>query len=141
MICDPDSGLLIDKAEKYLIEDQVSVIQEAYKFALESHKGQSRLSGEPYINHPIETANFLADLKLDHQVLAAALLHDVMEDCNVAFDKLSQLFGEDIAKLVDGVTKLTRSELTPEMKKVQVNGNNELSDEDILQANNINKAI
>ena len=56
--------LLIDKAEKYLIEDQVSVIQEAYKFALESHKGQSRLSGEPYINHPIETANFLADLKV-----------------------------------------------------------------------------
>ncbi|MCH2304325.1 MAG: bifunctional (p)ppGpp synthetase/guanosine-3',5'-bis(diphosphate) 3'-pyrophosphohydrolase [SAR202 cluster bacterium] len=133
--------LLIDKAEKYLIEDQVSVIQEAYKFALESHKGQSRLSGEPYINHPIETANFLADLKLDHQVLAAALLHDVMEDCNVAFDKLSQLFGEDIAKLVDGVTKLTRSELTPEMKKVQANGNNELSDEDILQAENLRKLI
>lgn len=133
--------LLIDKAEKYLIDDHVSVIQEAYNFALESHRGQSRLSGEPYINHPIQTANFLADLKLDHQVLSAALLHDVMEDCNVAFDKLAQLFGEDIAKLVDGVTKLTRSELTPEMKKVQENGSNELSDDDILQAENLRKLI
>jgi len=132
---------LIDKAQKYLIDDHISVIQEAYNFALESHLGQSRLSGEPYINHPIQTAIFLADLKLDHQVLSAALLHDVMEDCNVEFNKLVELFGVDIAKLVDGVTKLTRSELTPEMKKVKNNVNNILTDEDILQAENLRKLI
>ncbi len=133
--------LLIKKAEKYLIEDHVDVIQEAYNFALASHKGQSRLSGEPYINHPIQTANFLADLKLDHQVIAAALLHDVMEDCDVSFGRLVQLFGDDIAKLVDGVTKLKRSEITPDMKKVHGNNSNKLSDEDILQAENLRKLI
>ena len=101
---------LIKKARKYLPEERLGLIVDAYHFADEKHSGQTRLSGEPYIEHPLQTAMFLADLRLDPSTLAAALLHDVMEDCQVPYEELQERFGEEVAKLVDGVTRLTKNE-------------------------------
>ena len=101
---------LFDKASEYLPADRVSWVREAYLFAHEAHQGQIRKSGEPFIDHPLNTALYLAEMKLDSVALSAALLHDVLEDTDVGYDLLSDRFGEDVAKLVDGVTKLTRSE-------------------------------
>ena len=102
---------LLAKAEKYIPEDKIGVIAEAYRFAQKAHDGQTRLSGEPFIEHPLQTALYLADLRLDANALAAALLHDVVEDCDVGVDTLQETFGPEIAMLVDGVTKLTKTEL------------------------------
>ena len=92
----------------YLPGDATSLIEDAYFFADRSHDGQLRKSGEPYIAHPLEIALYLSDLRLDEQTIAASLLHDVVEDCDVTLEELSGKFGPEIAKLVDGVTKLTR---------------------------------
>ena len=92
----------------YLPENATNLIRDAYHFAERCHEGQLRKSGEPYIAHPLEIALYLSDLRLDEQTIAASLLHDVVEDCDVPLDELSSKFGPEIAKLVDGVTKLTR---------------------------------
>ena len=105
---------LIAKAREYLPEERLEVVTDAYRFAQEAHNGQFRLSGEPFIEHPLQTAEFLAGLRLDANALAAALLHDVMEDCSVAREELEDRFGEEVTRLVEGVTKLTRTELIPE---------------------------
>ena len=105
---------LLEKARSYLPEDRTEIVNEAYRFAEQAHDGQTRLSGEPFVEHPLHTAHFLADLRLDSNVLAAALLHDVMEDCDVSYDDLAGRFGEEVAGLVDGVTKLTRTEFMTE---------------------------
>ena len=99
---------LLDQVHSYLPDDKTDLIEKAYHFADECHHGQMRMSGEPYIAHPLEAANFLAELKLDADTIMAALLHDVIEDCGVTFDQIKERFGEPVAKLVDGVTKLTR---------------------------------
>ena len=103
--------LLLDKAGEYLPPDKVAAVQEAYRFASEAHDGQFRKSGEPFIEHPLNTALYLADLHLDHTALIAALLHDVVEDTSVTQDEVSKRFGEEVSKLVDGVTKLTQTEM------------------------------
>ena len=105
---------LLAKARKYLPEDKIAVIAEAYRFAEEAHDGQVRRSGEPFIEHPLQTALFLVDLRLDANALAAALLHDVVEDCDVRVETLEETFGSEVANLVDGVTKLTKTELMAE---------------------------
>ena len=101
---------LLTKIKVYIPEDKVGLIEEAYKFAEAAHQGQTRLSGEPYIEHPLEVARFLADLRLDPHTLAGALLHDVMEDCGVTYDELEAKFGSEVTSLVDGVTKLSKIE-------------------------------
>ncbi len=103
--------LLLDKAGEYLPPDKVAAVQEAYRFASDAHEGQFRKSGEPFIEHPLNTALYLADLHLDPTALIAALLHDVVEDTSVTQREVSQRFGEEVSKLVDGVTKLTQTEL------------------------------
>ena len=100
-------GKILDRVSEYLPEAATELIRDAYEFADRSHEGQLRKSGEPYIAHPLEIALYLADLRLDEQTIAASLLHDVVEDCGVSLDELSGRFGPEIAKLVDGVTKLT----------------------------------
>ncbi|MGQ9518279.1 MAG: RelA/SpoT family protein [Anaerolineae bacterium] len=82
------------------------LVRRAYERALEAHAGQARASGESYIQHPLAVASILADLRLDPATIAAALLHDVVEDTSITIDDLRQEFGEEIARLVDGVTKL-----------------------------------
>ena len=108
---------LIDKTQEYLPSRTLALIEEAYEFAFEAHKGQVRMSGEPYLEHPLSTAIILADLRLDASSIAAALLHDVPEDCGVPISEIEARFGAEVAKLVDGVTKLGKLPLPTEVKK------------------------
>ena len=105
------ADLLLDKAGDYLPPDKVAAVEEAYRFAEEAHSGQYRKSGEPFIEHPLSTALYLADLHFDYNALRAALLHDVVEDTPVTYEELADQFGVEVATLVDGVTKLTQNEL------------------------------
>lgn len=93
--------------EKYLDPDQVREIYKAYLFGAEAHQGQRRMSGEAYIYHPIAVARILAEMRLDHKSIIAAILHDVIEDTPIAREELVVRFGEEVASLVDGVSKLT----------------------------------
>ena len=129
---------LIDKASEYLPEDKTGAIADAYRFAEKAHKGQTRLSGEPFVEHPLQTALYLAELRLDSKALTAALLHDVMEDCDVGFEELSEEFGEEVAKLVDGVTKLTKTELMADERGPRLSGG---SDDEVAQAASIRKML
>jgi GTP diphosphokinase / guanosine-3',5'-bis(diphosphate) 3'-diphosphatase len=104
----PGISQLLAKLEAYLPPEQVERIQEAYELAAESHKGQKRLTGEPYITHPVAVAGILADLHLDGQTICAALLHDVIEDTPTAKDDILARFGREVAELVDGVSKLDK---------------------------------
>jgi GTP diphosphokinase / guanosine-3',5'-bis(diphosphate) 3'-diphosphatase len=97
---------LLSAVGTYLPPDQVARIREAAEFGASAHKGQKRLSGEPYIAHPVATAAILADLRLDADTIVAAILHDVIEDTPTPKDQLAARFGADVAELVDAVTKL-----------------------------------
>ena len=97
---------LLNKLETYLPPAQVDRIRDAYEFGAEAHQGQKRLSGEPYIAHPVAVADLLADLHLDAPTIIAAILHDVIEDTPTAKDEIAERFGADVAELVDGVSKL-----------------------------------
>jgi guanosine-3',5'-bis(diphosphate) 3'-pyrophosphohydrolase len=94
--------------ESYLPSDQVSEVYRAYLFGAEAHEGQRRKSGEPYIYHPVAVARILAEMRMDHKCLIAALLHDVIEDTPVGKEQLASGFDDEVAELVDGVSKLSR---------------------------------
>ncbi|KAA5943195.1 bifunctional GTP diphosphokinase/guanosine-3',5'-bis pyrophosphate 3'-pyrophosphohydrolase [Pantoea sp. Bo_2] len=94
--------------EKYLPEEQIKRLQQAYLVARDAHEGQTRSSGEPYITHPVAVACILAEMKLDHETLMAALLHDVIEDTPATYQDMEQLFGKSVAELVEGVSKLDK---------------------------------
>jgi RelA/SpoT family (p)ppGpp synthetase len=96
------------KVSKYLPQDQVEYIQAAYILARDAHDGQTRSSGDPYITHPVAVAGILADMDLDYETLMAALLHDVIEDTHYSKEDLSLAFGETVAELVEGVSKLDK---------------------------------
>jgi RelA/SpoT family (p)ppGpp synthetase len=95
-------------ADTYLESDQVKEIYRAYLFGAEAHEGQHRASGEPYIHHPIEVARILTEMRLDYETIVAAILHDVIEDTETAKAQIAEAFGEEVANLVDGVSKLTQ---------------------------------
>lgn len=99
---------LIDKVRSYHPSADISMIEKAYKIADEAHKNQRRKSGEPYIIHPLCVANILAELELDKESIVAGILHDVVEDTVMTTDQIAELFSDEIALLVDGVTKLTQ---------------------------------
>ncbi len=111
---------LRQQLQSYLSEAQIEIIMRALDIGAQAHHGQRRKSGEPYIHHPIQVAGILAELNLDHECIAAAILHDTIEDTEVTREQLTEEFGETIAHLVDGVTKLdkvkfrTRQEATAE---------------------------
>ncbi|MBC8429503.1 MAG: bifunctional (p)ppGpp synthetase/guanosine-3',5'-bis(diphosphate) 3'-pyrophosphohydrolase [Dehalococcoidia bacterium] len=94
------------KAQEYLPSEKIAVVEDAYHFAAKAHQGQVRKSGEPYLEHPLQTALILAELQLDASSLAAALLHDIPENCGLPVSKIEAKFGSEIGKLVDGTTKL-----------------------------------
>ncbi len=99
---------LIEKVQSYCPTADAEAIRHAYDFSARVHKGQKRLSGEPYLVHPLAVAGIIADLKLDVPSIAAGLLHDTVEDTLTTLDEVKQSFGREIAALVDGVTKLSR---------------------------------
>ena len=104
----PTTRLLQSACEAYLDSEGCDKVERAYRFAADYHRDQRRRSGEPYINHPVEVALILAhDLRMDEDTICAALLHDTVEDTPATLDELKDLFGETVADLVDGVTKLT----------------------------------
>ncbi|MEC8048894.1 MAG: RelA/SpoT family protein [Chloroflexota bacterium] len=116
---------LITKVKEYLSAEDVQKINEAYKFAEKCHSGQLRKTGDPYIIHPVFTAIYLSNMKMDWQTISAALMHDVIEDCGVTFEEIEELFGREVAGLVDGVTKLPTLKISS--KKANFSLNNEIS--------------
>ena len=108
----PPAGLptLLKNVRSYNPKGDLRVLEEAYRVAEEAHEGQVRKSGEPFIEHPLAVAEILADLRLDTTTLTAALLHDTVEDTEVTLGRIQQAFGEDVARIVDGLTKLDRLE-------------------------------
>ncbi|MCC7165801.1 MAG: bifunctional (p)ppGpp synthetase/guanosine-3',5'-bis(diphosphate) 3'-pyrophosphohydrolase [Anaerolineae bacterium] len=103
-----DPELLVAFVKSYNPEIDTGRIERAYALAAEAHRGQTRASGEPYVTHPVATARILADLYMDEDTIVAALLHDVLEDTAVTIDEIRAQFGDDVAQLVDGVTKLSQ---------------------------------
>jgi len=99
---------LIEQLRSYLQEEDLEKVHRAYAFAAKAHSGQYRRSGDPYISHPLETAKILADLRLDTPAIVAALLHDVLEDTPTTLEEVRREFGDEVAGLVDGVSKLSR---------------------------------
>ena len=97
---------LLDKVREYAPQTDLDMIKLAYEFARDAHEGQFRKSGEPYIIHPLGAAHIVADMKIDPVIIVATLLHDVPEDTEVTLDELEKNFGEEIRKLVEGITKL-----------------------------------
>ena len=106
-----DELQLIKKIKSYNNYVDENVIINAYKYASELHKTQKRHSGDPYISHPVAVANILAELKLDGPTITTALLHDTIEDTKATYDEVKNNFGEEIADLVDGVTKISKLEV------------------------------
>jgi guanosine-3',5'-bis(diphosphate) 3'-pyrophosphohydrolase len=106
----PEASFLFSELSSYLKREDVSELQNAYLFSQSAHSGQFRKSGEPYISHPLAVASILGKLRLDTQTLAAALLHDVMEDTHISKAEISDRFGKPVAELVDGVSKLDKIE-------------------------------
>jgi len=94
--------------QRYLPEDQIERLKQAYVFARDAHEGQTRSSGEPYITHPVAVAGILAEMRMDYETLMAALLHDVIEDTPATYQDMENLFGKTVAELVEGVSKLDK---------------------------------
>ncbi|HTG00578.1 MAG TPA: bifunctional (p)ppGpp synthetase/guanosine-3',5'-bis(diphosphate) 3'-pyrophosphohydrolase [Nitrospirota bacterium] len=102
---------IVERIQKYNPEADVDLLRRAYIFSAKAHQGQTRLSGESYLIHPIEVAYILAELKLDAATVAAGLLHDTIEDTSVSPEEIKSLFGDEVGMLVEGMTKLSRMEL------------------------------
>ena len=116
---------LLDKLREYLPEDKLPLVENAFEFASKAHGNQLRLSGDPFITHPVETAIIVADLQLDETSVAAALLHDVPEDCGIPFSEIESKFGAEVTKLVEGVTRLDKIS-----SQIQVTGLKRIAESD-----------
>src|SRR6056297_944441 len=102
--------ILLDKIKLYMDNPDLAMVEKAYKYADDAHDEQYRVSGEPFVDHPLGVAIILADLELDLVSIVASMLHDVVEDTEITSDDIADEFGDEVAHLVDGVTKLTRME-------------------------------
>lgn len=100
---------IIEKVKSKNANSNEELIKKAYNYANDNHKEQKRISGEPYIIHPLQVANILAELELDDSTICAALLHDVVEDTPITHEDIVNEFGDEIAEMVEGVTKLRKN--------------------------------
>ena len=130
---------VIEKVKAYSPAADTELIRRAYDLAAEVHKGQKRLSGEPYINHPLETASILTSLEMDAESVAAALLHDVIEDGQVSLEQLAANFSKEIAELVDGVTKLKLADFEPRSPDLEQESRKKRHPEHSRSADNLRK--
>ena len=104
---------MLARVQKQHPGDSYLLVEKAYKFAEQAHAGQVRKSGEPYFIHPVSVASILTDLMIDAPTIAAGFLHDTVEDCpGITLDTIRQEFGDEVAQLVDGVTKLDKLDFT-----------------------------
>lgn len=110
---------LITTINKYHPSDDITMIEKAYSIAYEAHKEQKRRSGESYIIHPVSVAIILAELELDKETMVAGILHDVVEDTVLTLDEITEMFGAEVALLVDGVTKLTQLSYSKDKVEIQ----------------------
>src|SRR5271169_882431 len=111
---------LVVKLRQNRPAEDADLLRRAYDFAAEQHRTQKRESGEPYLSHPLEVAHVLADMKLDITTLTAAILHDVVEDTQIPLARIAEQFGAETAKLVEGVTKISRLDLlAPEARQAE----------------------
>src|SRR3954454_184715 len=108
---------LVERVRGYDPHDDDDALHRAYVFSMKAHGTQKRASGDPYFSHPVEVAGILSQMKLDSASIVTGLLHDTVEDTVATLDEIERLFGPDIAKLVDGVTKLSRIELQSDQTK------------------------
>ena len=108
----PRFDALLAKVREYRPVDDLDLLRRAYEFSARQHQAQKRASGEPYLSHPLEVAHLLAEMRLDVTSLCVGLLHDVVEDTRVELDTLEQCFGAPVARLVEGVTKINRLDLS-----------------------------
>jgi len=108
---------LVERVKAYDPQAAEDALNRAYVFAMKAHGAQTRASGDPYFSHPLEVAGILTDLKLDTSSIITALLHDTVEDTETSVEDIRRSFGEDVARLVDGVTKLSRLELQSEQSR------------------------
>ena len=111
--------VLIDRVRKYHPSADISMIEKAYKLATEAHQGQVRKSGEPYIIHPLWVGIILADLEMDKETIVAGMMHDAVEDTDMTLDDVSREFSEEVALLVDGVTKLGQLSYSQDKLEIQ----------------------
>ena len=102
---------LVERVQRYKPNANADLLNKAYVYAMSKHGGQTRASGDPYFSHPLEVAAILTDMHLDEETIAVALLHDTIEDTSATRREISELFGDNIAKLVDGLTKLKKLDL------------------------------
>ena len=112
---------LVEKVRSYDPDADEGLINRAYVFSMKAHGSQVRASGDPYFSHPIEVAGILTDLKLDDQTIVTAILHDTIEDTLATPEEIEKLFGKDVARLVDGVTKLSKIEAQSENERAAEN--------------------
>jgi GTP diphosphokinase / guanosine-3',5'-bis(diphosphate) 3'-diphosphatase len=108
---------ILDRVEKHHPGDNLDLIRRAYIFSAKEHKGQVRASGEPYLTHPLEVSNILAEMKMDAVTVSVGLLHDVVEDTLTTLEKIEELFGPEVAHIVDGVTKISQIPFTSKEEK------------------------
>ena len=108
---------LMRKLRENRPNDDLDLVKKAYEFSQKHHAGQHRASGEPYLVHPLEVSNVLADMKMDAVSIAAGLLHDSVEDTSVTSVEIRQEFGEQVAHIVEGVTKISKIDFSPEKRR------------------------
>ncbi|WBQ16724.1 RelA/SpoT family protein [Sphingobium yanoikuyae] len=112
---------LVERVKRYDPDADEAMINRAYVFSVQKHGSQKRASGDPYFSHPIEVAGILTDFYLDDQTIVTALLHDTIEDTLVTYDEIKEAFGKDVARMVDGVTKLSKIEAMSENERAAEN--------------------
>ncbi len=112
---------LVERVKEYDPDADEAALNRAYVYTVQKHGSQKRASGDPYFSHPIEVAGLMTDLQLDEQTIITALLHDTVEDTLVTIEEIEEFFGADVARLVDGVTKLSKIEAMPENERAAEN--------------------